>query len=418
MQWTMRADAPLVARLAASVVVAVLLPAMPLWADFDSAKKQFLEAVAGSDVADIVEALDSIKQFDQAESAELLVQHGLNHEDILVQRTVLDVLKGFKTREARKVVADSCAGHADWEVRALSAQVCSAYGEYASGKLRVATKDKDLPVRSAAYRALAGHRKRATIAFLIDAMKSEAEARRDIQWALERLTGKDLGDDHSSWNAWWQPVSETFELPSPEKAKQPKKNDERKSLGTAVREGLYGPISSERVAFLFDVSGSMSVGIEGEGTRLRIAKNELQRVLENQLSSKAYFNIITFSEKVGAFGPRLQKASKSKLRRAAKYVEKLRAAGETNAFGALGAAFEDKDIDTIYLLSDGQPTVGDETDPAEIHKAVAEWNQGRGVVVHCIGFFPGSAKNQDKKVAREFLRQLAHCNGGVYLEIY
>lgn len=54
------------------------------------------------------------------------------------------------------------------------------------------------------------------------------------------------------------------------------------------------------------------------------------------------------------------------------------------AFDALRAVFEDERIEHIYLLSDGEPAGGTIDEPEKILKAVAEWNRGRGVRIHCI----------------------------------
>ncbi|MEM7168031.1 MAG: HEAT repeat domain-containing protein [Planctomycetota bacterium] len=404
------------------LAIALVTPSFEsLWADFEASKKRFLDGVKTGDVVEMVEAVEAMREFDTEAHARLLVDHGLLQEDALVQGAVLESLGGLKESAARQVVLEACSAHSKWEARVSAIQACAKYGDSAYPKLREVAKDAKPEVRSAALRGLVNDRKRETIAFLISAMAGETEeVRGDIQWALKQLTGQDHGDAHDPWWEWWEPVAETFEIPAAKKIEEKPDNpkDQAKDLGTAVRDGLYGDIESEHVAFLFDVSGSMGVGIHGEGTRLEIAKSELQRVLENQLSRDSNFNIITFSDKVKVFGRGLQKATRGKLRRAVKYVEKLRSGGETNAFGALQAAFADRKVDTIFLLSDGQPTVGDETDPKEIHETVADWNRSRKIVINCIGFFPGSAKNQNKKVARAFLKKLALDNGGVYLEVY
>ena len=81
-------------------------------------------------------------------------------------------------------------------------------------------------------------------------------------------------------------------------------------------------------------------------------------------------------------------------------------------------AFNDPDVDTIYLLSDGSPTVGEQSIPEIITYKLDQWNRNRRVIINCIGFFPGQAQNQNKAEARTFLRNLAHKNEGFYKEIY
>ncbi|MBT6784935.1 MAG: hypothetical protein HOA95_09005, partial [Planctomycetes bacterium] len=80
-------------------------------------------------------------------------------------------------------------------------------------------------------------------------------------------------------------------------------------------------------------------------------------------------------------------------------------------------AFADREVDTIYLLSDGSPTVGEETSTTLILDAVSRWNRYRGTRIHCYGLFAGEAPRQDEAQAREFLRRLARSNHGRYTEI-
>jgi hypothetical protein len=46
-------------------------------------------------------------------------------------------------------------------------------------------------------------------------------------------------------------------------------------------------------------------------------------------------------------------------------------------------------VDTVFVLSDGEPSGGAITDPAGIRAAVAEWNSGRGVVIHTVSIGGG-----------------------------
>jgi Ca-activated chloride channel family protein len=143
----------------------------------------------------------------------------------------------------------------------------------------------------------------------------------------------------------------------------------------------------------------------------------LRRALESGLDPKSRFSVVAFSEDVMRFSPSLVKARGPILKKALKFVDGLRAGGETNSYGALEAAFSDREVDTIYLLSDGSPTVGKETSLTLILDAVTRWNRYRGTRIHCIGLFAGDAPRQDLPQAREFLRRLAHANQGRYTEI-
>ena len=99
------------------------------------------------------------------------------------------------------------------------------------------------------------------------------------------------------------------------------------------------------------------------------------------------------------------------------YVDDLEGSGGTNIYGAMKLALElagadggDKwsqpDIDTIFLLTDGRPSVGVTTDPDVIIDYVREQNASAGIVIHTIGL----SGAQDAYL----LSKLAEQNGGTY----
>ena len=201
--------------------------------------------------------------------------------------------------------------------------------------------------------------------------------------------------------------------------KRRRKESEQKKLRdvTAVADGLYGPIYSERVIFILDKSGSMDTGTGGKMTRWQAAKWQLKIALEN-LSDRSYFNIIGFSRDVVPFKKSLVKSQKRNLEKAFKFIDGLEVGGETNIYGALQAAFQDPEMDTIYLLSDGAPTVGEIDAPSMIRDMVSGWNRDRMAIIMSIGFFPGEVAAEDKEEARRFLQLLATENDGDYKEIF
>jgi Mg-chelatase subunit ChlD len=101
----------------------------------------------------------------------------------------------------------------------------------------------------------------------------------------------------------------------------------------------------------------------------------------------------------------------------AAYLKNLEAVGATNLYSALevaldlaGAGADEKwevpEIDTIFVLSDGRPSVGLSTDPDEILALVKERNEAAGITIHTIGL----SGAQDAYL----LRSLAEQNGGTY----
>lgn len=382
--------------------------------DFLEAKAALEKAVAARDEDGIVEAIDQIEVHDRPETALLLLRFGLPHESLLVHQEALRVLRGLREAESRKVVLEATEARG-WNQRLDALRVLRAWphNETLEAFLR-ALEDRQWQVRAESVRALVDHRRKVVVRALIDRMEGEkGRLLEDIRDVLVHLTGEKMGPDASRWREWWRQIDVDW---SPPEVKE-EEGETRKKLGTAVRQGLYGQIVSERACFLLDTSGSMLAGTDLEGSRFDIARRELIRVLETQLDSRSEFNLVMFSDDALRFAPGLQKAKGSIVSKAIRIVTAHEAGGETNTFKALEIAFGDREVDTIYLLSDGQPTVGKETIPTLILDSVKSWNRYRGIRIHCIGFFPGDARNQDKLEARDFLRKLARSNQGRYTEI-
>ena len=87
------------------------------------------------------------------------------------------------------------------------------------------------------------------------------------------------------------------------------------------------------------------------------------------------------------------------------FVSKLGAGGGTNLFGSLEFVFQDPQVDTIFILSDGEPSAGRIQDPAGIRTEVAKWNKNREVKIHSIAV-GGSL---------QVLQWLAEDSGGTYV---
>ena len=123
-------------------------------------------------------------------------------------------------------------------------------------------------------------------------------------------------------------------------------------------------------------------GSAGE-PRINLAIRELGKCLD-QLSQKSFFNIVPFSSSVAAWGDGMMQWTPEVLVDAKSFVQKLGDGGGTNLFGSLEFVFEDAEVDTIFILSDGEPSVGRLQDPRAIRDEVAKWNKNRDVKIHSI----------------------------------
>jgi Mg-chelatase subunit ChlD len=217
----------------------------------------------------------------------------------------------------------------------------------------------------------------------------------EIVDALRGLTGKPFGYAPGTWKEWWTKAREEFTIPDQAVAIA------SSQAGMTTYHGV--PVLSNRIVFLLDRSGSMGE-TSGSDTRMEQAKKELSRVL-SQLNPAAQINMIFFDDKVEPWHKGLLPI-KTHLKDAQAAVANVVPRGQTNIFDSLDFAFSHKEADTIYLLSDGDPTAGRIIDPDDILKEIRRVNRLRQIVIHTISFG-----------ASPFLKRLAEQNGGQYVEM-
>ncbi len=245
----------------------------------------------------------------------------------------------------------------------------------------------------AAARGLAATRARGAIPVLIRELKTRSgRVQHEILGALFSLTGVDFGHVVPNWEKWWKEYGRSFRV-SPVPARKKGKS------GTESRYAFYGiPLHSDAVAFVCDISGSM------EGAPLATLKKQLLAVLKS-FPPTGRFNIICFESNVTSWASGLRNAGDKAKSSARGFVDAMATRGATNLWGGLMRAFSDDAADTIVLLSDGSPSGGKITDPAQITSTFLKRNKERMVRVHviCIGW------DQPQ------LRRLAEKTGGTYV---
>ena len=208
-----------------------------------------------------------------------------------------------------------------------------------------------------------------------------------------------------------------------------------------MKNSYYGvETSGKKIVFLIDVSGSMtgrnegnvsdklraeaasrvgskigsmiggSVGnlvssqINEQTTKLASAKRELKPAIMG-LDAMTSFTVLTFSDTVKNWKGTLTPATDSTKALGYAYVSNLDTEGGTKALSGLRTAFSVQGVDTIFFLSDGQPS---DASPDEIIRQVGKMNKNKKVKLHTIGL--GDDKNA------QFMKELADDNGGKYIE--
>ncbi|MEM9379280.1 MAG: HEAT repeat domain-containing protein [Planctomycetota bacterium] len=278
-----------------------------------------------------------------------------------------------------------------------------------------ALKNENWSTRLIALKALEEQRSREYLAPIVEQMQSET-GRLQIEFgeALFRLTGQTFGKRAGTWKRWLEDEGDDVEIISEEEVEQLIAAAEERRLKEISNASFFGiRIESHRVLFILDVSGSMNEPLRaeyiGESGRPRIdyAKDELLKAI-NALEANALFNIAPFSGGVESWlEDGIASADEMTREDATIYVERLGANGGTNLFGAIEFGFEDPDVDTIFILSDGVPSVGDIIDPQLIRDEIELMNETRNIVINTIAV-GGSL---------QILEWLAEDSGGSYVEV-
>ncbi len=272
--------------------------------------------------------------------------------------------------------------------------------------------------RLLAIKSLARLERQIAIQPMIEAIALKGEIGEAALKALKDLTGSAPGNSRDDWNKWWQESGKS--LSTLVKKKHEQAGDDKEPGEKKGGTNFYGITTrSKRLVYVLDVSGSMNevAGLTGQISRIQAAKKELIASIRS-LPEDANFNIIFYDDTVSVWKPKMVTATKEVKAEAVKWTEEVKAVGATNIFDALEKAFEmagrgTKDsrntvaLDTIYLLSDGQPNRGRLIEPSTIISEMSRMNDQKKVRIHTIGI--GKDHNA------EFMRRLAALTGGSYV---
>jgi Mg-chelatase subunit ChlD len=397
----------------AALFLSTLHPTLHGVESFPELKRRFTARYSGGDYR---EKIAAIREFLDRGGLPAL-QHLVNdviprEEDQYVFEKTMDALKGLQDKRCLRWLVGQANAHPLWQMRSILAGLLGDLKvEGIHEALIQAIADKHWSVRARALESMGKQRHRTFIEPLIERLKEEkGRLRGDVVDTLESLTGADLGRSYEAWSTWWRSVKKDFRMPLHPRVR---KREKRADVGTVTRQGLFETVISHRVIFVVDISGSMDNGTKA-GTRLAVTKRELWKVLKDQLHPKSRFNIIVYADKAVAWRPKLVKASGSNKISARRFIQKLKAYGNTSTYEALEKAFGDRLVDTIYLLSDGVPTVGKVINTEIIKSEIRRLNRARHITIHTTAFLAGEDPSQDKREAKAFMKELAAENGGVY----
>lgn len=361
---------------------------------------------------------------------------------------MLQAISGAK----RSIAADAVAKHLANKDGALVQAAIDALGNSQDAKcaeyLNPLLRSKDWGVQTATIQAVGKLRAKSSIPFLIEIVAStKGRIATEARDTLVLVTGWEFGLEAKRWQDWWANLDPKWEVP-----KEIKKVD-TVAEGYGQKTTKYHQITttSKRIFFVIDVSASMNADIrfrdsDGKfqtGRKIDLAKEELIKTLKT-LDENTDFGILAFEALLDPFKPSLVRANKGSIDEAIAWVRSLRLngtdgnpilteegyqRGETNTFAALkwiygksgkegtngpvtttgGTGMATPKLkpiaDTVFLLSDGEPSCGEMTVTDDIIEKLTLYNQASRVIINTISF-------ETIGIGRKFLADIAKITGG------
>ena len=235
--------------------------------------------------------------------------------------------------------------------------------------------------------------------------------------------GRNKHGDYVAWSTWWE-KNENEVLGG---NYIPSLTDKADLPGQTQFYGI--PLNSAKVIFIIDVSLSMKETsawkpeivdndkLEGE-RMIDVARYELRKIIRS-IQEGASFNVIGMYGRLALLSDKWVIAGKNEREKSIKFVQALEIKSGTDVHGALMRALDfsggnwnnpprEDSIDTIFILTDGIPSVG-LVDRSQIPDRVLDAARFKRIAVTTIAVAP-------PKEGREILKKIAAGTGGDYVE--
>lgn len=305
----------------------------------------------------------------------------------------------------------AAATHSEWRLRlAVADRVASVqpFEGQAEAILRALFQDESAEVQRAAMQSAARYRCSNLVGHLISKLADRSARTRYVAVeALQALTQQKFGHDARAWAKWH--ANEDPGAPT--------------TMETPRYHGI--DIHSDDVVFVVDVSSSMDWPWEKEPQRIDIALAELKRTL-SALTPDVRFDVVVFAEDVRRWKKESVPATAENTAAAAAWAEGAMAqpAGDTFLYEAVSTALDaHPSADTLFVLTDGNPTAGTYWTADGLIASVRAWTRYRRTAMHTIGL---SLLNLDRgrpnlsenpAVMKQVLSGIASATSGVYREV-
>lgn len=411
------------------------------WKDL---KKELKVLLRKTNLPQTQNKLEECQNYDEVDTAEFLISLiKSSRTPALNKVTACRVLSGFKSEEVRKALAKASKSSKDniYLLQAATFQkdeVCRSLcedvimrsndsqqlivtirkiGHFKECKketlsklfLKLGDRNGSTAVKRAIVEAFGGIATPKTAPLLINLFKDKNLGSLAID-SMQRLTGQTFGNDPSAWRKWlgankdFKPVNtdiaEYWDTKRKLQAENKAKNEDNDSAE------FYGvQIKGRNILFVLDKSGSMSAQSE-YGNRLDHLKKEFFEMLDT-IGYDVKLGVLWFAGNDTYPRDGIEKVTESYKERLKKHMKRVKPLGGTPIGEAMEYAFEKiiekREIDSIYLLSDGAPNGS----PEQIQKLIKSLNASHFIKIHTISIGEES----------EFLKNVATDNYGSYTEI-
>ncbi len=325
----------------------------------------------------------------------------VHHKDAIVRANALEALARIEPEKQKKPLLDAIVKDKDGGVRcALLAAAAELFPSESDALSTAALGDEDWRPR---MQALVNLEKSKTPESTEGLIRATSDARPSISRRavadLQKRTGAKLYT-RAQWEKWSRDTkggTQESNDPYPSEAPMP------------FTHSIYNDfvIDSDHVVFLIDHSGNMAHPLKSKGmSKSAAAKTELGRVLK-ELDGKIWFNVIAYADKITSLGDKTQPLNEKSSGKAIDFLTALTSQGSKDIWAALESAISDPSVDTIYLLSSGEPEIGKYVHWNRVTTHLADLNRFHRVVIHTIAY-------GDEEWYRQQLQKIAEATGGEF----
>ncbi len=313
-----------------------------------------------------------------------------------VRANAIEALARIDAAHVPALVA-ALAGDKSGGVRcALLGAAPALCGDQLEALSAAALRDADWRPRMQAVQNLGKIRTKSAVDALVAALRDgrPVVAARTLR-ELQELTGQPI-QQADVWEKWWADNRETFAFPE-------KRGVAKREGGTVAYNGV--PVDSDHVAFLLDKSIHMRERLTSKkATKEEAAHAELARVLQ-MLDEKIMFNVVNYHVEVDTFENKPIKLTARSRERALSFAAAKSDGREKDIWAALTAVVPDATLDTVYLLSSGEPDTGLYVHWNRVTRHLADLNRFHKVTVHTVAY-------TDNEWFRDQLQKIAEVTGG------